>query len=183
MARNTRKAATHAGDGPISEDAAANAGADFGLDASRTLVSQNLDAAQTWLTQMEQLQRARLHALDAWVKLFSAAHHEAEHATDMRSLMSLSAKLVNSQWTLVMEQFGAQLSMWLESQMRVAEQMREAGTELNRRVMPDMPPATRTHNGAATEPLSQLGGLGHLQDQWLAATQRWIDVAKSAQPH
>lgn len=180
MARNAHKASTPAGDSPASKEARAGVGTDFGLDASRTLISQNLGAAQTWLTQMEQLQRARLHALDAWLHLFSAAHHEAEQATDMQSLMSLSAKLVNSHWTLAMEQFGAQLSMWLESQMRVAEQLREAGTELSRRVMPDTQHAASTGSAAATEPLAQMG---HLQDQWLAATRRWIDVAKSAQPH
>jgi hypothetical protein len=105
-----------------------------GVEASRTLVSETLGAAQTVVSQMEQLQRARLHAFGDWVRLFNTARHEAEQAQDMQALLDCSARLVSSQWSLAMEQCGAQLALWMEAQLRAAEQMREVGTSLTRQV-------------------------------------------------
>jgi hypothetical protein len=196
---HTAATASHAGTTRHPSPAAdtpARGAPDFnpGFDTSRVLFSQTLSAAQTGLAQWEQLLRVRLSAYSAWAKLLGTLQHEAAQAQDAQALMAVCANLAHSQWALAMEQLGAQTSQWMENQMQMADQMRMAGGELARQWMPQtLPPSAPESpsqaNGAShhshspapgAEPLVQLG---HLQDQWLAATQRWIDVAKSAQTH
>jgi hypothetical protein len=198
MKRNpsTATKSQHNGGSHHSTDTAATAlpsAGDFnmGLDSSRAALSQSLSAAQALLSQMAQMQRLRLSAFGNWTRLLAAAQHEAEQAQDPQALMTVAANLVNSQWAMTMEQLGAQMSQWLENQIQLSDQMRMAGTELAKRFMTQTAAqggATSASSGNGAEPLAPplaqpLAQLGQLQDQWLAATQRWIDVAKSAQTH
>jgi hypothetical protein len=175
-------------------DKPAHSATDFntGFDSGRVLIAQTLATAQNLLAQAEQLLRVRQSAYSAWAKLLGTAQHEAAQAQDAQALLAVCANVANAQWALAMEQLGAQMSQWMENQVQLSDQMRIAGGELARQLMPQVLPqaasgAALKGNGAShpsptpvAEPLAQLG---HLQDQWLAATQRWIDVAKSAQPH
>jgi hypothetical protein len=54
----------------------------------------------------------------------------------MQALLGCSTRLLKSQWSLAMEQCGAQLAWWMEAHMRAAEALREAGTTLSPQAMP-----------------------------------------------
>jgi hypothetical protein len=159
-----------------------------GFDASRALFGQGLAAAQTLLAQMAQRQRLRQSAIGGWTRLLASAQHDAEQAQDAQALMAVSSSFVSSQWALAMEQMGAQMSQWLENQIQWRDHMRTGSTQMAKRWLPQTQgqiSAPSPDDGSDAEPptASALAPLGQLQDQWLAATQRWIDVTQSAQTH
>jgi hypothetical protein len=159
-----------------------------GFDASRALFGQGLAAAQTLLAQMAQRQRLRQSAIGGWTRLLASAQHDAEQAQDAQALTAVSSNFVTSQWALVMEQMGAQMSQWQENQIQWRDQMRTGGTQLAKRWLPQTlgqisAPSATANSDAEPPTAPALAPLGQLQDQWLAATQRWIDVTQSAQTH
>jgi hypothetical protein len=159
-----------------------------GIDASRALFGQSLAAAQTLLAQIAQGQRLRQSAIGGWSRLLASAQHDAEQAQDAQALMAVSSNFVSSQWALVLEQMGAQMSQWLVNQIQWRDQMRTAGTQLANRWLPQSQGQISAHTAAdgsdAEPPTAQaLAPLGHLQDQRRAATQRRSEVTQSEQTH
>ncbi len=187
MARHAKASTPHA-DAEAGSPSAAPAApqpAQAALDASRTLTTECLGLIQSMVSRLAQTQQTRAHTLLSWTRLLQAAAHEAEQADDAQALMAVNFKLLNAQWSLAMEHLGSGASQWVQTQAQLADQLRSAGTVMAQALSPAplmMPGAaapSASGNGHEDSTADPRALLGQLQEQWLASTQKWIDMAKA----
>ncbi len=148
--------------------------------AMRELLSGSLVAAQGMAQWLEQSQQLNAQAIDTLNQNLNSAMREAEQADDVQKLMGVGTNLINRQMGSSMQQFGVGLKQTLETEAQLVDRMRNTAMTMSQRVMQGGLAAKPFDTGAAavagdTSPLAQLG---HVQAEWLALTQRWINSIK-----
>ena len=183
MVRNAKSTSTHSDTAASHQDSTSGG---FNLlqgnaSAMRELLSGSLVAAQGMAQWLEQSQQLNAQAVDTLNQNLNSAMREAEQADDVQKLMGVGTNLINRQMGSSMQQFGVGLKQTLETEAQFVERMRNTARALAQRVMQGGLAAKPFDSGAGTTgDSSPMAQLGHVQAEWLAMTQRWINSIKPA---
>lgn len=149
-----------------------------GVEAARIIIGSSLGVAQDFVDWAALLQRQQARFASAWNDAVDGALSQSQHAGDLQSLMSLSAEFADRQMGLVWQQLGEVVSLAMDKEMQLASRWRDEATVLAHRMLTGtaaLAPLAAGAGEAADD--AALAPLVRLQEQWIAAAQRWIDAA------